>query len=201
VIVANTNLIGYLLLPGPLRDVATQIFLRDRAWHAPLLWRSEFANTLLGFVRRGDFDLETALDLRNEAMLLMENMEHAVNGAQVMRLALLSGCTAYDCEPRLGGMAERAARNRRSAGVARLPGPCCFAFGFYRRQSLIDSRARRDQQPVHRPARRGWSVPYATYGVSRNPSQPPPPDDEFRFALPILQRQRRETDGRMWFTR
>ena len=97
-IVANTNLIGYLLLPGPLRDVATQIFLRDRAWHAPLLWRSEFASTLLGFVRRGDFDLETALDLCNEAMLLMENMEHAVNGAQVMRLALLSGCTAYDCE-------------------------------------------------------------------------------------------------------
>jgi hypothetical protein len=52
-----------------------------------------------------------------------------------------------------------------------------------------------------RPAPRYASPRRMGKGDSRNPSQPPPPDDGFRFALPILQRQRRETDGRMWFTR
>jgi predicted aldo/keto reductase-like oxidoreductase len=46
VIVADTNLIVYLLLEGPLSEVAERIFRSDPSWTAPGLWRTEFRNIL-----------------------------------------------------------------------------------------------------------------------------------------------------------
>jgi hypothetical protein len=45
-IVADTNLLVYLLLPGDRTGKVQQFDLRDPAWVAPLLWRSELIKVL-----------------------------------------------------------------------------------------------------------------------------------------------------------
>ena len=59
-IVADTNLIAYLLLPGPLTDRAGRVYERDPVWVAPPLWRSEFRNVLVLHVRTGRIPLPVA---------------------------------------------------------------------------------------------------------------------------------------------
>jgi hypothetical protein len=49
-IVVDTNVISYLLLPGALTPLA-QAAARQAPWSAPFLWRSEFRNVLAVYVR------------------------------------------------------------------------------------------------------------------------------------------------------
>lgn len=45
-IVADTNIIGYLFLPTMYSDKTSQLYRIDPDWAAPELWRSEFRNVL-----------------------------------------------------------------------------------------------------------------------------------------------------------
>lgn len=56
-IVADTNLIAYLLIPGPFSKDAERVQRRDPDWRAPWLWRSEFLNVLSLYVRTGKVTL------------------------------------------------------------------------------------------------------------------------------------------------
>ncbi len=97
-IVVDTNLLTYLLLPGTHREAAERILTRDPDWAAPPLWRSELRNALIGYVRRSELSIEDAVCLLAEAEILMIRNERGVPTESVMRLAASSGCTAYDCE-------------------------------------------------------------------------------------------------------
>ncbi|MCO6439628.1 MAG: hypothetical protein J5I81_00810 [Nitrococcus mobilis] len=50
-IVADTNLLIYILLAGEHTLAAERVFQRDPEWAAPLLWRSEFRNVLALYLR------------------------------------------------------------------------------------------------------------------------------------------------------
>ncbi len=97
-IVADTNLLIYLLLPGEHTESAEAVMERDPDWLAPLLWRSEFRNVLAFYVRRQQLELRAALDLAAEAEALMSGREFLVAGSAVLQLAAQSGHSAYDCE-------------------------------------------------------------------------------------------------------
>ncbi|MBI4410517.1 MAG: type II toxin-antitoxin system VapC family toxin [Gemmatimonadetes bacterium] len=97
-IVADTNLITYLLLAGERTEEAERVFEADSGWAAPLLWRSEFRNVLTFYVRRGLLSLEGALEAMDKAELLLSGREYLLESPRVMELAVLSGCSAYDCE-------------------------------------------------------------------------------------------------------
>jgi len=97
-IVVDTNVMAYLWLPGDRTPQAERLLQRDPAWNAPLLWRSEFRNVLAGCLSRGDLDLETALQIADEAEGQMRGSEFAVPSAQVLARAAGSGCSACDCE-------------------------------------------------------------------------------------------------------
>ena len=62
-IVVDTNVLAYLWLPGIRTQAAERLLKKDPDWNAPLLWRSEFRNVLAGCLRRGDLDIETALQI------------------------------------------------------------------------------------------------------------------------------------------
>ncbi|MBC5799196.1 MAG: type II toxin-antitoxin system VapC family toxin [Candidatus Eremiobacteraeota bacterium] len=97
-IVVDTNIIAYLYLPNPLRESAVALLRADRAWRAPLLWRSEFRNVLGGYLRRADLALEAALSIYEAAVDLMRPGESAPPTGTVLGCVVASALTAYDCE-------------------------------------------------------------------------------------------------------
>jgi len=98
VIVADTNLIAYLLILGQYTNEAESVYIKDPQWVAPLLWRSEFRNILALYVRRGLMDLNDAYGTMEQAERLMRGQEFEIVSARVLRVAATSGCSAYDCE-------------------------------------------------------------------------------------------------------
>lgn len=97
-IVADTSLLVYLYIHGQRTAQAEAALRRDPIWVAPLLWRSEFCNVLLGLVRKRAIILEDALGIIGEAERTMTGREYTVASHQVLQLAARSGCSAYDCE-------------------------------------------------------------------------------------------------------
>ncbi len=97
-IVADTNLLVYLYIKGQRTHQAEAVLQQDPAWVAPLLWRSEFRNTLMGLVRRKDLGLDDVLEIVREAEQWMIGREYTVASYKVLKLAEQSGCSAYDCE-------------------------------------------------------------------------------------------------------
>jgi len=98
VIVADVNLIAYLLLGGPAQAWAQRVFERDPVWAAPLLWRSEFRNVLAAFMRQRGLSVTDAWRAHGLADQLLHGQEFAVPGERVLALVAASPCSAYDCE-------------------------------------------------------------------------------------------------------
>jgi predicted nucleic acid-binding protein len=97
-IVVDTNVIAYLCIPGQLSQQAETVFLKDPEWAAPLLWRSEFANVLAGYLRKGHLDKATALSAANRAQEVLHGREFSAGIEAVLNLTSLSTCSAYNCE-------------------------------------------------------------------------------------------------------
>lgn len=97
-IVADTNLLVYLYIRGQRTGQAEAVLVQDPAWAAPLLWRSEFRNTLAGLVGRREIELEEAVRISHDAENRMAGAEYGVASQPVLHLAIRSGCSAYDCE-------------------------------------------------------------------------------------------------------
>ena len=100
-IVVDTNVIVYAALRGDVDangELAASAFRRDPEWAAPVLWRSEFRNTLARLVHTGRIPASYAKRCWLDAVALLAAREHTVDGEAVIDLAVNSGCTAYDCE-------------------------------------------------------------------------------------------------------
>ena len=97
-IVVDTNVVAYLLLPGPHTALADDLLIQKPEWAAPPLWRSEWRNVLAGYLRRGVLDLDQALALQKQAELLVIRHEEPVSSQAVLQLVASSRCSAYDCE-------------------------------------------------------------------------------------------------------
>jgi len=98
VIVVDTNVLSYLLLHGPQTEEAERVYARDARWAAPLLWRSEFRNVLVSYLRRRIFVLEEALTHIQDAEGLLAGQTFDVSSERVLSLAATSECTTYDRE-------------------------------------------------------------------------------------------------------
>ena len=97
-IVTDTNVIAYLLIPGDQTEAARGALARDAAWAAPLLWRSELRNVLRGYMLQRHLTLAKAREIQATAEELMAGRELPVESADVLGLAAASGRSAYDCE-------------------------------------------------------------------------------------------------------
>ena len=97
-IVADTNIISYLLLPTSYSEAADRLYRTDPHWTAPVLWKSEFRNVLALYLRKQVITVGKALQLQELAESVMLNNEYDIASSQVFTLIVKSACSAYDCE-------------------------------------------------------------------------------------------------------
>ncbi|MBF0409054.1 MAG: type II toxin-antitoxin system VapC family toxin [Candidatus Riflebacteria bacterium] len=97
-IVVDVNFLIHFFFPSDFSPITEKVFLKDPVWISPLLWRSEFRNVLLGFVRKNIIDYSKAIEGIEKAEIKMQGAEHPVSSSQVMDLGRSSNCSAYDCE-------------------------------------------------------------------------------------------------------
>ena len=97
-IVADVNLIAYLLIDGPFTEAAKGALRRDPHWLAPVLWRHELLNILATSVRENRLT-------ESQAMVVLANAPHFVQDEvieparmDVLRLSVESRMATYDCE-------------------------------------------------------------------------------------------------------
>ena len=97
-IVADTNIISYFLLPTSFSDSVDTLYKIDSHWVAPYLWKSEFRNVLALYLRKKLINFEKAIQLQDSAESIMNNNEFNVSSSQVLSLVEKSSCSSYDCE-------------------------------------------------------------------------------------------------------
>ena len=97
-IVADANLLAYLVVEGAHTPAARDVARLDDAWAAPRIWRSELLSTLGGYVRSGESGVAGALKRFAVAELAIGDREFDPEPAEVLELATRSGCSTYDCE-------------------------------------------------------------------------------------------------------
>jgi len=98
VIVVDTNVIAYFWIPGEATERAERLFHDDPQWCAPLLWRSELRNVLVGSLRRRRMTLDVAIRIAEGAQDQLRGREFEVASERVLEAADGSRCSAYDCE-------------------------------------------------------------------------------------------------------
>ncbi len=97
-IVADSNLIAYLLIPGDKSPLADEVLLQDAEWAVPLICRSELRNILTLYMRREGMSLRQAQTTMDKAEVLWRNREFAVPSDAVLEMTFDHRISAYDGE-------------------------------------------------------------------------------------------------------
>jgi predicted nucleic acid-binding protein len=98
VIVADANLIAYLILPGERTAQVEAVLLKDPVWVVPVLWASELRSVVSHYVRSKDLTVTQGSRAMERAAALVGGREAPVDSREVLELAHRSGCSSYDCE-------------------------------------------------------------------------------------------------------
>ena len=97
-IVAGSNLIAYLLIPGEKTGLAEEIYRADPEWAVPLICRSEVRNILALYMRHEGMSLTQAKETMELAENLWRSREYAVPSDDVLELSAAHKITACDAE-------------------------------------------------------------------------------------------------------
>lgn len=97
-IVVDSNVLAYCWLNGSRTGLAQAVRLRDRNWHAPVLWRSELRSILGGYIRRADLSLAEAGGVMERIESELQGSEHIVDSGDVLDVLSQSALSAYDAE-------------------------------------------------------------------------------------------------------
>jgi predicted nucleic acid-binding protein len=98
VIVVDTNLLAYAVLPGERTAAALRVLESDPEWIAPALWRRELRNVLATLMRVRGLTLGRALAAFGAAEQLVSDAEIEPSTEECLRLAARSGISAWDAE-------------------------------------------------------------------------------------------------------
>ncbi|MFQ5420460.1 MAG: VapC toxin family PIN domain ribonuclease, partial [Anaerolineae bacterium] len=89
-IVVDTNILLYYTVKSPNNETAVQVYAKDPVWVAPFLWRSEFRNSTLLYLRKEILTLGQVLKIVQTAERMMRDHEFHIVAADVYRLATQS---------------------------------------------------------------------------------------------------------------
>lgn len=97
-IVVDSNIIIYLLLPGPQTPAVERLRQTDPDWVAPRLWEDEFLNVLASCERRRMLSADQAIGLAADALELMTDRSFDVPPLRTLAVARRTGCSGYDSQ-------------------------------------------------------------------------------------------------------
>jgi len=97
-IVADTNLVAYLVIEGDRSGAARTAYRRDPDWRLPPLWRAEILNALVTTVRAGVLDNAGGLEAWGLAVALFGQSEQEPSAELVYETAFKYGISAYDAQ-------------------------------------------------------------------------------------------------------
>lgn len=97
-IIVDTNVLAYMFIEGEHTEAVRQVWLKDSAWRAPPLWRSEFLNVLVISRRAGVIDTTQVFEAWRLATSLMMGWEVEPRGNEVLRCAMEYGVSAYNAQ-------------------------------------------------------------------------------------------------------
>ena len=97
-IVADTNLVAYLVIPGVSTQLAERVRAKDRIWVAPPLLRHELLNVVGTCVRENVLDRDEALRTYRRGLATVAVSDLLLDPLAILNLATSAGCTTYDAE-------------------------------------------------------------------------------------------------------
>jgi len=97
-IVADTNLLAYLLIEGEQTDSARRALAKDPEWYVPKLWIHEYRNVLVNYMRHGRMNLDSAQDRFRVAETIIAGRIMEVATASILACAARYAISAYDAE-------------------------------------------------------------------------------------------------------
>ena len=97
-IVVDTNILAYFLLPGEKTALMEQVVAKDKGWIVPPLWQSEFRNVLALYLRQKQLTFDQARAIMTKAERLLRGRTFPVTSQEVLTLIHASSSSAYDCE-------------------------------------------------------------------------------------------------------
>ena len=97
-IVVDTNVIAYAVLPGERTAAALELAAADPEWIAPALWRRELRNVLAMMMRVRRLRLATAVAAFSAAEVLVADASVEPSTEQCLRLASAGRVSAWDAE-------------------------------------------------------------------------------------------------------
>jgi predicted nucleic acid-binding protein len=97
-IVVDTNLLAYAVLPGERTAAALALVARDPAWVAPGLWRRELRNVLATLMRVRKLPLRAALAAFAAAEELVADAAIEPSTEECLRLAARGRISAWEAE-------------------------------------------------------------------------------------------------------
>jgi predicted nucleic acid-binding protein len=97
-IVVDTNIIAYSVLPSQHGEAARALVRKDADWVAPSLWRAELRNVLATAMRVRGIPLARALRAFEDAERLVEESAVPCSTSDCLQIAARGGISAYDAE-------------------------------------------------------------------------------------------------------
>ncbi|WP_309396422.1 type II toxin-antitoxin system VapC family toxin [Cerasicoccus maritimus] len=79
-------------------DLAHRAYSHDPAWASAPIWRSEFRNIVVRYVREGRLAANHAQEILHAAEDKMHPRQYNIDSQVVLELALQTGLSAYQCE-------------------------------------------------------------------------------------------------------
>lgn len=104
-IVVDTNVILYMLIPGEKTSGAEELFKKDADWVAPKLWLDEFVNVLCTYEQNEMISPVEARGILEDGMSLMNERDYEVPPELTLSVARRTGCSGYDSQ--FIGLAEQ----------------------------------------------------------------------------------------------
>ena len=97
-IVADTNLVAYLFIPGANSALAEEVLIRDAEWATPVICRSGLRNVLALYMRHQGMSLMQAQQTMDKAERFLMQNEFTVPSDAILQATSRSGVSAYDAE-------------------------------------------------------------------------------------------------------